>query len=650
MTDAAALSPSEWEAKCWENYGPGGGDPADPCGTDEGLPSQTLTLAGGKGVPVTTVTIPRLLWTDAPVIDWINDRNDNAKFELGQHGTYHFGNVANSDWATQGDRNFFSCEACGLTEAESYELLRIGYDTLQGNYDNMWVAQSGATSSSPKIDWSSSANPLISYAPPFNADDPTARGAVAQLGYRATSSSVFEENSPIFTPEGSHHEELDQYGVFHASADVELEPPETTGGSYDPAVYADYLESETQDGELNTWLIEEVEWSGRPCNDDPRVGPNFESVPATCTADPNDTNRENNTVYGPRWGGWMQLLDHVKNYPGGVAMTMGEVALAQGFDNAPTVANAGQADADSDGIGDVIDGATLTADDTTLSRNEAGTLSATLTNGAAEPISGQTVEFSFDSDGDATAETLQDTTDASGVAEVTVTPTRPVGPATFDVSWDGKRATAADSGDANIADSTNMALDGSNPTSGQITDPVTVGATLTDSDGQPLQGQSIDFSIGSVTGSGSTDAAGHATATLTLQGPVGAQTLEADFAGAGSHGPSSDSSAFTVAKENTNLALSNAVATKNGPAIANAILTQDGQPLSGKTVEFFVQETVRKQTVFTSIGTSVTNNSGVASKEVPGKYLSKQARPIRATFAGDADYLGSTGNASAFRS
>ena len=37
----------------------------------------------------------------------------------------------------------------------------------------------------------------------------------------------------------------------------------------------------------------------------------------------------------------MQLLDFVKNYPGGVAMTMGEVALAKGYDNAPTVANPG---------------------------------------------------------------------------------------------------------------------------------------------------------------------------------------------------------------------------------------------------------------------------------------------------------------------
>jgi hypothetical protein len=380
------------------------------------------------------------------------------------------------------------------------------------------------------------------------------------------------------------------------------------------------------------------------------VGPNFENVVPTCPeAGGATTNRENNTVYGPRWDGWMQLLDHVKNYPGGVVMTMGEVALAQGFDNAPTVANPGQEDGDNDGVGDAIDGATLTAEDATLSRNEAGTLSATLENGAGAPISGETVEFSFDTDGDAVAETFQDATDAAGVAEVTVTPTRAIGPATFDVSWDGKRATASDSGDATVADATTTTLDPGNATSGQITDQVTVGATLVDSDDAPLAGESITFSIGSATGSGMTDAAGHASATLTLASPAGAQTLTASFAGADLQGASSDSEPFTVNKENTVLALADAVATKNGPAIATATLTQDGQPLAGKTVEFFVQEVVKKQTLYTSVGTAVTNASGLASKEIPGKFVSKQARPIRATFAGDADFLSSTGNASARR-
>ena len=62
MTDAATLSPSQWSAKCWENYQSDdiiNGSPYEPCGTGEGTAGQTLTLGAGKEVPVTLVTIPK---------------------------------------------------------------------------------------------------------------------------------------------------------------------------------------------------------------------------------------------------------------------------------------------------------------------------------------------------------------------------------------------------------------------------------------------------------------------------------------------------------------------------------------------------------------------------------------------------------------
>jgi hypothetical protein len=637
LTDAATLDPAQWDAKKKSNYN-GAGDPGPATVPDD--------LAGGKEVPVTLVVIPKQLWTDPEVIDWINDRNDSSLVEIGQHGTYHVNNTPNGDWKDLPDRNFFSCEVCGLTEAEAFELMKVGYDTLMGDYSNAWVAQSGATGSSAKIDWATSAHLLMSFAPPFNTSDTVARGAIAQLGFKAFSASVFEEGEagtygPIFTPEGSHHEQFDQFGMFHASADLELEPPETAAGTYDVAAYDSYLQSQTDDGGLTIWLIEEVEWSGRPCNDDDRLGP--------CAGFPD--NRENNTVYQARWDGWMQLLDFVKDYPGGVAMTMGEVALAQGYDNAPTVDNAGQADADHDGIGDVIEGVTVDAAPATLSRNEPGTLSATLTNGAGDPLADQAVTFAFDADGDGSDEEYAGITDGDGVAQVTVTPTRPVGPAGFSASWDGLRGvTAEGNADITIADATELALDPTNPTEGQVTDPVTVGATLLDTDGAPVAGATVVFQIGSASASGTTDASGHATATVTLAVPAGATTVDASFAGSALHGPSADSAPFTVLKEDTVLALADAVAVKSGPAIAVATLTEaDGAPLVGRTVSFYVETKVTGVTQFVLLGTDATNGAGMASLEVPTKYVSKVQRPIRAVFTEGPNFLGSQADAFVYR-
>ena len=644
MTDAATLSPEVWQTKCWENYQSDdiiNGAPYEPCGNDA---TQPATLGGGKEVPVTLVVIPKQLWTDAPVVAWINDRNDNPLFELGQHGTYHQTNTMNGDWATLSDRNFFSCEPCGLTLAESFELLRIGHDTLLGNYGNKWVAESGATPASPKIDWVNSANQLLSYAPPFNADDPTGRQATAMLGFKAHSSSIFEEGvaggiGQFFTPEGSHHEQFDQFGMFHASADLELEPPDTTGDSYNPATYEAYLQANTTEGGLNTWLIEEVEWSGRPCNNDDRLG--------TCNG---GSNRENNTVYAPRWNAWLQLLDYVKNYPGGVAMTMGEVALAKGFDNAPTVPNADQADSDHDGIGDVIDGASVSAGDAALSRNQSGNLSATLTNGGT-PIAGQTITFTFDADGDSTAETFTGTTNGSGTATVSVTTTRPVGEAAYEVSWNGGLGiTSTDSGVVTVRDATNLALDGDNPSSGQVTDQATFGATLTDSDGLALSGQTVTFTVGSATGSGTTDASGQVEVTLTLAGPAASTNVQASFAGAGLYGESSASAPFTVSKEDTVLTLSDAVANKSSGALASAVLKEtDGAPLAGKTIEFYVQSKVKGSIVYTLIGTATTGAGGTASFEIPTRYVSKTKTPIRAVFAADASFNGASADAFTYR-
>jgi hypothetical protein len=302
------------------------------------------------------------------------------------------------------------------------------------------------------------------------------------LGFLGYSASIYEENSAVFSPEGSHHKHFDQFGMFHASADCQLLPPDTTGESYDSSKYQIYLESQTTPG-LTIWLIEEVDWSGRPCNNEDRL------CLTCCNGGPN---REDNTVYRPRWDAWLQVLDYVKTYPGGVAMTIGEVALASAGDNAPTVPNPDQADNNHDGIGDVIEGATLVATDMTLARNQVGMLSAKLTNGSGDPLAQQTVQFVFDGDGDGVGEVYPEITGADGVATVNVIPTRLVGPATMTVHWDGIVTTADGSAAITVMDGTRLSLADAVATR---TSPATALAKLTDAEGSPIAAKTIDFYV-----------------------------------------------------------------------------------------------------------------------------------------------------------
>lgn len=534
MTDAAILNAADWEEKCWENYQPEDGV-YEPCGTNEGLPEQTLTLEGGKQVPISLVLIPKQVWTDPPVVDWVNDRNDYIELEMGQHGTYHANNTVNGDWEDDPTRNFFSCETCGLTEAESFELLKVGYDTLVGNYDNKWVAESGALETSPKIDWTTSVNPLISYAPPFNASDTLSREALAKFGYKSFSASKYEEIYDqlgwAFSPEGSHMEQFDQFGIYHASADLQVNPPETPNDQFNETAYINYLTSITEVGGLNTWLIEEVEWSGRPNNTEPR----------------DEGNRENNTVYIPRWEAWMTLLEFVRDYPDGVVLTLGEVALAKAYDNAPTVPNPDQADSDQDGIGDVIEGVTLIASDPELTRNSVGVLSATLQNEALLPLADQLVTFEFDVDGDGLAEEFTDVTDAAGSAEVEVTVTHPVGDYSYFVSWDGLRGvTASTTGSVRVMDITHIIALPANPITGRIGSIVTVGATLHDSDDQPLVGDVLTFTIGSASAQATTDSDGFASVDILLIGPGGEVGLLVEFDGSTYYYESDETAPFLI--------------------------------------------------------------------------------------------------------
>ena len=435
MTDGAILTDEEWELNKNFSYNGIGDDPADP---GYQVP---LDLPGGKNTPITLVVIPRRIWNaygDTDPIRWMNERISNPNLEISQHGTYHSNNTMKGDWADDPSINWYSCETCGFTLEEMFQYLRIGQRTLFGDYLDVWLQDGGADpETSPKVDWSNAANPLISYAPPFNASDTISRDALARLFYPAFSASIYEENSSVFTPEGSHHEQFDDFGMFHASADLQVDP-ELDGHSN----YNMYLQSITQYGQLNTWLIEEVEWSRRYCNDLPRLDP--------CPSAPGGINRENNMVDTERWDKWMTLLDFVN--ANGQPMTLGDYTLAVAFDNAPTVQNPDQADSDHDGIGDVIDEAILLADDVLFQQNGSfaeGTLLATLSN-QSEGLAGQTIRFYIDTDNDGTDERFNAITNTSGIASVFVQTSLAQGLYSYTAQWDGIVMQLSDTGQITV--------------------------------------------------------------------------------------------------------------------------------------------------------------------------------------------------------
>lgn len=439
FVDAAILTPTAWEQNKATNYNGIGDEPAT---NRYNVP---LDLPGGADCPITVVVIPKLLWNafgDPDPIRWINERIANPNLEIAQHGTYHTSNTGLGDWANQSDRNFYSCETCGFTVPEMYQYLRIGTETLLGDYSDPWLQQSGANpATSPRINWTNASHQLISYSPPYNASDTPSREAVSHLMMAGFSASVYEEGSSIFSPEGSHQAAFDSFGMFHASANLQVNPVIPKANK----TYVEYLRSITQAGHLNTWLIEEVEWSTRYCNDQERL--------TDCPSAPDSINRENNMVDPDRWAMWLTLLDYCKT--NGVMMTLGDYALAMASDNAPTAYNPDQADSDHDGVGDVVDGAGLTASDATLTYNVGGSvgeLQAMLTN-ALGGIANQTIQFTLDLDGDGTHETLTALTDSSGSASRVITSTRPAGQViSYTAAWDGVVLTAAAAGVATITD------------------------------------------------------------------------------------------------------------------------------------------------------------------------------------------------------
>jgi hypothetical protein len=267
------------------------------------------------------------------------------------------------------------------------------------------------------------------------------------------------------------------------------------------------------------------------------------------------------------------------------------------------------------------------------------TVTATVTDSDGNGLPNVTVNFAVFAGVDVGI-TGSAVTDAGGHATFTYVNTTGVGTDSLHASFsDGTGTHESNQVVVNwIAQPTSLAYVGA--TSNDFDDPVTLAAVLSTLSG-PVAGQTVTFTLGGQTCTGTTDAAGKAACTMILNLPAGAYTVVASFAGAGPLLPSSVSAPFSVSLEETTLHYTGDTVIANGSSATLAgQLSEDGvTPIAGRTVTFTLGTGGTAQSC-----TGTTDASGHAACAV---VANQPLGPgvVTASFAGDGFYRPATASA-----
>ncbi|HEV3470216.1 MAG TPA: RHS repeat-associated core domain-containing protein [Pyrinomonadaceae bacterium] len=161
-------------------------------------------------------------------------------------------------------------------------------------------------------------------------------------------------------------------------------------------------------------------------------------------------------------------------------------------------------------------------------------------------------------------------------------------------------------------------------------EPLPVSARLTDECGGALAGRRLDFKVGALSASATTDASGVASTSLVPPPSAAALPLTVEFAGDDGYSPARDASSVRVARTDTSLRYTGeAVLAAGTAAPVSAVLTDalTGRPVPNATLRFEVGSAAVSAT---------TDASGVAAATVslpPAETFDRS--PLRITFAGD---------------
>jgi hypothetical protein len=187
-----------------------------------------------------------------------------------------------------------------------------------------------------------------------------------------------------------------------------------------------------------------------------------------------------------------------------------------------------------------------------------------------------------------------------------------------------------------------------NSASNDFADPTSVSAVLTNSNTKAaVTSESVTFTLnGSETCTGTTDATGTASCSLTPGEAAGTYTLNASFAGDGTIQASTGSNTFTVTHEQTSLSYTGATSAVNGqPVTLAGVLTTDdpsaGTALGGKSITFTLGSGGAAQSC-----AGITDSTGTASCTIASVSQPIGMVPVADSFAGDTFYLPASNSSS----
>jgi len=271
-------------------------------------------------------------------------------------------------------------------------------------------------------------------------------------------------------------------------------------------------------------------------------------------------------------------------------------------------------------------------------------VSGILTTGST-PLANQPVTLTLGSG--SSAQTCPATTTATGAASCTIaSANQPVGPNPVSASYPGTNNYQPASATSTVqvgptSVSTTLTV---TSTTGTYGTPTTVTGTLINNyTNTPVGGETVTLKLnGTQSCSGTTNASGAATCTITPSEPGGTYTLSGSFGGDTTTVPvllpSTGSGTFVVTKAPTTLTYtgSSSITSGNSPALS-ATLTSNGAPVVGQTVTFTVGTGNSAQKC-----SGTTNSAGKVSCNICMFNQSASPLPVTVSYSGNSDYSSSS--------